>query len=215
MIANRYRILRVLGSGGMAVVYEAEHQLTGRRCALKIIHSHLARRPELTSLFLKEAKIGSTTGRNPHIVDVFDADYDAARGTPFLAMDLLEGETVDLGGMYRNGTGVEKKDEKRAAELYQKACDGGEMTGCNNLADMYLKGKGFDRVDNKRAAELFQKACDGGEMMGCSNLGGMYLNGIGVDRRDENRAIELYKKACAMGNKDACIERQRLAPNSP
>ena len=95
IVANRYRILRILGSGGMAMVYEAEHQLTGRRCALKMIHSHLARRPELTSLFLKEAKVGSTIGHNPHIVEVFDADHDVARGIPFLAMELLEGETVE------------------------------------------------------------------------------------------------------------------------
>ncbi len=95
IIANRYRIIRVLGSGGMAVVYEAEHQLLGRRCALKMIHAHLARNPELTSLFLKEAKIGSAIGRNPHIVDVIDADFDATRGIPFLAMELLEGETVE------------------------------------------------------------------------------------------------------------------------
>jgi serine/threonine protein kinase len=95
IIANRYRILRILGSGGMAMVYEAEHQLTGRHCALKMVHLHLARRPELTSLFLKEAKVGSTIGPNPHIVEVFDADHDVARGIPFLAMELLEGETVE------------------------------------------------------------------------------------------------------------------------
>ncbi len=95
VIANRYRIIRVLGSGGMAMVYEAEHQLTGRRCALKMIHSHLARRTEFTALFLKEARVGSAIGRNPHIVEVLDADYDAARGSPFLAMELLEGETVE------------------------------------------------------------------------------------------------------------------------
>src|SRR5664280_845198 len=79
----------------MAMVYEAEHQLTGRRCALKMIHSHLARRPEFTALFLKEARVGSAIGQNPHIVEVLDADYDAARGSPFLAMELLEGETVE------------------------------------------------------------------------------------------------------------------------
>jgi TPR repeat protein/serine/threonine protein kinase len=120
-----------------------------------------------------------------------------------------------LGGMYKDGTGVEKKDERRAVEFYQKACDGGEVISCNNLAHMYLKGKGVDRIDDRRAAELFQKACAGGEMMGCGNLAGMYLNGIGVDQRDEKRAVELYKKACTLGNKDACVEQQRLAPNSP
>ncbi len=120
-----------------------------------------------------------------------------------------------LGGMYKSGTSVEKKDEMRAAQLYQKACDGGEMIGCNNLADMYLKGKGVDRIDAKRAADLFQKACDGGETMGCINLGGIYLTGTGVIQKDEKHAVELYKRACALGSKDACVEHQRLAPNSP
>src|SRR4051812_19799268 len=79
----------------MAVVYLARHTTTAKVCALKLVHAHLATRPELVQLFIKEAQIGARVGPNPYIVDVFDAGADEARRVPFIAMDLLEGETLE------------------------------------------------------------------------------------------------------------------------
>ena len=49
-----------------------------------------------------------------------------------------------LGAMYEYGNGVEKNEQK-AAELYKKACDGGEMLGCANLGSMYTNGNGVEK----------------------------------------------------------------------
>lgn len=95
IIAGRYRIDAWLGQGNMAVVFRATHLGTSQTCALKLVHSHLVERPEVREMFLKEAHVGARIGRNPHIVDVFDAGFDEARGVPYLAMELLEGEALD------------------------------------------------------------------------------------------------------------------------
>ena len=95
VIDGRYRVEALLGQGGMAVVYRARHVGTGSPCAVKLVHPHLVRRRELVELFLREAQVGARIGKNPHIVELFDAGIDPSREVPYLAMELLEGETVD------------------------------------------------------------------------------------------------------------------------
>ena len=58
------------------------------------------------------------------------------------------------------------KDEKRAAELYPRACDGGDGLGCYNLAVAYVQGIGVSK-DLKRAFQLFKQACDRGDAQAC------------------------------------------------
>jgi hypothetical protein len=70
--------------------------------------------------------------------------------------------------MYANGQGV-AIDEKEAARLYRKACDGGNMRGCSNLGGMYANGQGLE-MDEKEAARLYRKACDGGYKDACSHV---------------------------------------------
>ena len=150
-IANRYRILRILGSGGMAVVYEAEHQLTGRRCALKMIHAHLAQRPEWTSLFLKEAKVGSTIGQNPHIVEVLDADFDAVRGVPFLAMELLNGETVEQ-RLSEQGP----FEHAQAARLFRQLGDAFTQAHAQGVIHRDLKAANLFLVSDRNAQPMLK-----------------------------------------------------------
>lgn len=95
LIANRYRIEAWVGQGNMAVVYRAKHIGTGRLCALKLVHPHLAVHKDIVDLFLREAQVGSRIGQSPYIVDVLDAGVDQARSIPFLAMELLQGQTLD------------------------------------------------------------------------------------------------------------------------
>ena len=49
---------------------------------------------------------------------------------------------TNLGNMYRAGGGV-AQDFNRAADLYEQACNGGDLRGCNNLGDMYQAGDGI------------------------------------------------------------------------
>ena len=94
------------------------------------------------------------------------------------------------------------KEYDKAAELFKKACDGGNMRGCSNLGTMYDDGIGVEKNEQK-AVELYKKACDGGKVLGCFNLGIMYANGNGVEK-NEQKAAELYKKACDGGDLDGC-----------
>ena len=94
VVGGRYRIEGKLGEGGMAVVYRAMHLGTGKPCAIKLVHPHLVTRRELVDLFVREAQITGRIGNNPHIVDVFDAGADERTGVPFIAMELLSGETL-------------------------------------------------------------------------------------------------------------------------
>ena len=98
--------------------------------------------------------------------------------------------------------GDAEKDYKKAAQLYEKACDGGIMDGCNSLGLAYGDGKGVSK-DVYKAALLFQKACDGGIMEGCTNLGSDYQEGEGVTK-DLDKALQLYQKACDGGSALGC-----------
>ena len=80
---------------------------------------------------------------------------------------------LNLGNAYYLGNGVAKNLNK-SVELYQKACDGGNMGGCVNLGDAYYNGNGVTKDFNK-AAQLYQKACDGGNMRGCNVLKKFYI----------------------------------------
>ncbi|WP_149721957.1 tetratricopeptide repeat protein [Campylobacter concisus] len=91
----------------------------------------------------------------------------------------------------------DKGDYQKAAELLQKACDGGDAMGCYSLGFLYQNGQGV-KQDYQKAAELYQKGCDGRNAGGCSNLGVLYQNGQGV-KQDYQKAAELYQKACDGG----------------
>jgi serine/threonine-protein kinase len=97
IVAGRYRLERVLGRGGMGVVFEAEHLELGKRVAIKLIRRVFAADERVTSRFAREARAASSVD-NPHIVACFDAGTDG--DVPYLAMELLRGE--DLGTRLRS-----------------------------------------------------------------------------------------------------------------
>ena len=107
----------------------------------------------------------------------------------------------NLGNAYSKGKGV-AKDPNKAAQFYQKACDGGEMQGCSSLAITYEEGRGVTK-DLSKAAQLYEKACDGGVMFGCIQLGIFYQYGRGVTE-DLSKAAQLYKKVCDGGEMLGC-----------
>jgi eukaryotic-like serine/threonine-protein kinase len=91
-IAGRYRPIRVVGRGGMGVVYEVEHIHTGQRLALKVLTSQPGASVER---FKREARATSAI-KSDHIVRVTDADVaPELGGAPFLVMELLEGMDLD------------------------------------------------------------------------------------------------------------------------
>lgn len=76
----------------MGAVFEARHQLLGINVALKFLHSELNERPGLAARFLQEGRVSATI-KSPHVVRVSDVDT-ADDGSPFLVMELLQGESL-------------------------------------------------------------------------------------------------------------------------
>ena len=97
ILAGRYAIERVIGRGGMGIVYEARHVTVGRRVAVKVLRPDLARNAEATMRFQREAQVAGSIGHE-HIVEVFDFGY-SDEGDAYIAMELLEG--TDLGALVR------------------------------------------------------------------------------------------------------------------
>jgi len=91
VVGGRYRILRVLGRGGMGFVYACEHISVGRKVALKVLHRSIVD-PEIRRRFQGEARAASAAG-HPNIVDVLDAG-ELEDGRPYIAMELIEGPTL-------------------------------------------------------------------------------------------------------------------------
>jgi serine/threonine protein kinase len=87
----RYRITRCIGVGGMGAVYEAEHSLLRKPVALKTMHSTRGSEGGARARFLREAEIVARI-RHPNVVDITDVGVE--QETPFLVMELLEGEDL-------------------------------------------------------------------------------------------------------------------------
>ena len=94
-IGGKYIPLRVVGSGGMGVVYEVEHVGTGERLALKVLRGHAADLEQTTlDRFSREARVAAWV-KSEHIVRVIDVGAASELGgNPFLVMDLLEGANL-------------------------------------------------------------------------------------------------------------------------
>ncbi len=88
-IADRYRIVGLLGEGGMGAVYVADHLRIGRKVAIKRLHPELAADEKAVQRFQREARAAGATGHE-HIVEILDLGY-TEDGAPFLVMEYLRG----------------------------------------------------------------------------------------------------------------------------
>jgi len=92
VIAGRFRLNHQIGRGGMGSVWHATHLGLDIPCAVKFIEGEYAPMAEAQTRFEREAKAAATL-RSPHVVQILD--HGVCDGTPYIAMELLEGE--DLG----------------------------------------------------------------------------------------------------------------------
>lgn len=91
VVDERYRIVRRIGSGGMADVYLAEDTHLGREVALKVLHRRFAQDAEFVERFRREASAAAGL-QHPHVVGVFDRGEH--EGTYYIAMEYLRGRTL-------------------------------------------------------------------------------------------------------------------------
>lgn len=92
MNIGRYQVVRLLGQGGMASVYEATESALNRRVAIKVLHSNMSNDPEVIARFVSEGRIVNGI-RHPSLVPVHEQGQLPDRSY-YIVMDLLEGETL-------------------------------------------------------------------------------------------------------------------------
>jgi serine/threonine-protein kinase len=92
IIEGKYRIVRLLGEGGMGAVYEGENVRINRRVAIKVLHAGFTENKEVTQRFEREAQAAGRIG-NDHILEVLDLGT-LATGDHFIVMEYLDGEPL-------------------------------------------------------------------------------------------------------------------------
>jgi serine/threonine-protein kinase len=93
VVAGKFRLNRMLGGGGMGSVWHATHLGLDIPCAVKFVKGELLEQEDIKARFEREAKAAAQL-RSPHVVQILD--HGVCEGTPYIAMELLDGE--DLGG---------------------------------------------------------------------------------------------------------------------
>ena len=92
VISGKYEVVRVIGEGGMGVVFEARHLKLHQRVAIKMLQPDMLAHDVIVSRFEREARASGQL-RNRHTVRVIDVDV-TARGLPYMVMEYLEGHDL-------------------------------------------------------------------------------------------------------------------------
>ncbi|MHC5210426.1 MAG: protein kinase domain-containing protein [Planctomycetota bacterium] len=116
VLAGRYRIVSLLGRGGMGEVYRADDLVLGEQVALKFLPVEAAAQPEYAERFLGEVRIARQVG-HPNVARVHD--IGEADGRPFLSMEYVDGE--DLSVLLKR---IGRLPAEKAVEIARQICEG-------------------------------------------------------------------------------------------
>ena len=110
ILGGRYRLIELLGQGGMATIYRATDTGLGRDVALKLLRPEYLRDPDFSSRFRQEAQAAASLS-HPNVVTVFDYGEDPSG--PFIAMELVDGE--DLASILKRSGALPPRQAARIA----------------------------------------------------------------------------------------------------
>jgi serine/threonine protein kinase len=208
VIADRYRIVSVLGRGGMGVVYKAEHVRIGKVMAIKLLHGELARDKDVVKRFKREADLVSRLS-HPNTVQIFD--FGRTDNLMYLVMEYVEGR--DLGRIIQqehtlpfsrvaklaaqvcaslaesHAKGVVHRDLKPENVMIAAAAGHGELV---KVLDF-----GLAKLRDQRSGEITRA----GSLVGTPYyMAPEYIRGEEVDGRADLYAIGamIYKAVCAV-----------------
>ncbi|KAL5487065.1 hypothetical protein EMCRGX_G019623 [Ephydatia muelleri] len=116
---------------------------------------------------------------------------------------------VGLGNLYLSSKG-DDKDFGKALEMYDTACKGGSMGGCNNAGLVWQNGFDGNPPDHEKAADYFTRSCQGNFRNGCFNLSAMFLQGKGSAGKDMQKALDYAIKSCDLGHPWGCANASRI-----
>ena len=113
VLGSRYRLVELLGQGGMATIYRATDAQLSREVAVKVLHPEYGRDPDFVARFKQEAQAAASLS-HPNIVGVYDFGTDA--DGPYIVMELVDGEDVAT-LLARNGPLPPRQAARLAAEV--------------------------------------------------------------------------------------------------
>ena len=132
LLADKYRIVRFIGEGGMGTVYEAYHNVVGRRFAVKFLHSRLAREGEILERFTREAQAAGAL-ESENIASIVDFGH-ATDGIPYIVMEFLLGDDLAM-FLAREGP----LPVARAVNIIIQACRGLDAAHASGIVHRDLK----------------------------------------------------------------------------
>ena len=149
-IVAGYRILSLIGAGGMGEVFVAEHLRIERRVAIKLLRAEMSSRSDMVARFFAEARATSSI-RHPGIVEVLDCDVQP-NGRAYIVMELLEGKSL-LARM--NHDRMFGTDERVALSLTGEIASALEAAHRKHIVHRDLKPDNVFLVEDARAVHGF------------------------------------------------------------
>jgi serine/threonine protein kinase len=146
---SRYKILSLLGSGGMGTVYLAEHVLINKQVAIKVLSPAHSKKPDEVERFLREARAASRI-RQENVVDITDFGYTSG-GLAFLVMEYLEGEDLAT-----TSTREGAFPWRRAARITRQICAALEAAHNGGIIHRDMKPENVFRVRRGHDADFIK-----------------------------------------------------------
>ena len=154
LIGGRYRVIKLLGEGGMGAVYQAEQMIAGtaKKFAIKTLHPQLSKDPMILARFEREC--GTVAGlSHPNLIQLVDFGK-TVDGTLYMVMEFVEGRSL--------GSLLEEKgslDPRRASHILQQLCDALAEAHARGIVHRDLKP---DNIVLTERAKDFVKVLDFG-----------------------------------------------------